>query len=283
MKKKTITLILLLAAVGCCFGQRTVETQVTLENKSNMDLENYPVTVDISHALEGGATTSALVRLNGIEIPCQLDDIDGDRVADELFFLTTLKKKAKQTYTIVLSDTDAPRRYEPRVYADLMLTNKKIKESNKQDLYISQLTVDRGVNPYWMLHHHGCAFENELVAYRIYFDHRQNIDLYGKKHRRIELPVTQFYTSEEQLAEGYGVDVLWAGDAIGCGSFKDWKKGQPENWTEVGVRGQRVVTTGPLRTVVEVYDLGVKEEDDLLYDMHQYYTLYAGHRDRPGY
>ena len=137
MKKKSITLILLLAAVCCCFGQRTVETQVTLENKSNMDLEIYPVTVDVSHALEGGAATSALVRLNGTEIPCQLDDIDGDRVVDELFFLTTLKKKAKQTYTIVLSDTDAPRSYKPRVYADLMLTNKKIKESNKQDLYIS--------------------------------------------------------------------------------------------------------------------------------------------------
>ena len=51
MKKRSITLILLFAAVGCCFGQRTVETQVTLENKSNMDLENYPVTVDISLSL----------------------------------------------------------------------------------------------------------------------------------------------------------------------------------------------------------------------------------------
>ena len=39
------------------------------------------------------------------------------------------------------------------------------------------------------------------------------------------------------------MDVLWAGNAIGCGSFKDWKGGKPENWTEVGVRGQRIVTT----------------------------------------
>lgn len=280
MKKKSITLILLLAAVCCCFGQRTVETQVTLENKSNMDLENYPVTVDISHALEGGATTSALVRLNGIEIPCQLDDIDGDRVADELFFLTTLKKKAKQTYAIVLSDTDAPRSYEPRVYADLMLTNKKIKESNKQDLYISQLTVDRGVNPYWMLHHHGCAFENELVAYRIYFDHRQTVDIYGKYRKGLELKDTQFYPDDTQKAAGYGDDVLWVGNTFGLGTLRGWDGTAPTMIEDVEHRGQRIVARGPLRTIIEVTD-----EDWLPsgaaqpVTMTTHYTLYAGRRD----
>ena len=135
------------------------------------------------------------------------------------------------------------------------------------------------VNIFNDIYMHGITLESELVGYRIYFDHRQNIDLYGKKFRRIELPETQFYTSAGQLSDGYGVDVLWAGQAIGCGSFKDWKKGKPETWADVGVRGQRVVTTGALRTVVEVYDLGVKGEKELTYDMHQYYSLYAGHRD----
>ena len=45
------------------------------------------------------------------------------------------------------------------------------------------------------------------------------------------------------------------------------------------MRGQRVVTTGALRTVVELYDLGVRGEDELMYDMRQRYSLYAGHRD----
>jgi len=34
-----------------------------------------------------------------------------------------------------------------------------------------------------------------------------------------------------------------------------------------------------LRTVVEVYDLGVEGDDDLTYSMYQRYSLYAGHRD----
>ena len=220
------------------------------------------------------------MRLNGIEIPCQLDDINGDRVADELFFLTTLKKKAKQTYTIVLSDTDAPRRYEPRVYADLMLTNKKIKESNKQDLYISQLTVDRGVNPYWMLHHHGCAFENELVAYRIYFDHRQTVDIYGKYRKGLELKDTQFYPDDTQKAAGYGDDVLWVGNTFGLGTLRGWDGTAPTMVEDVEHRGQRIVARGPLRTIIEVTD-----EDWLPsgaaqpVTMTTHYTLYAGRRD----
>ena len=43
---------------------------------------------------------------------------------------------------------------------------------------------------------------------RIYMDKRQTIDLYGKFHKGLELEQTQFYTSKEQKAQGYGADVL---------------------------------------------------------------------------
>ena len=101
----------------------------------------------------------------------------------------------------------------------MMLTNKKIKSTNKQDLYISSLTVDNGTNPYWMLHHHGPAFENEMVAYRIYFDHRQTVDTYGKYHKGLELKQTQFYPDDEQKAKGFGDDVLWVGNTFGLGAL----------------------------------------------------------------
>ena len=272
--------MLMLTAVGCCFGQRTVETQVTLENKSTIDLENYPMTIDIGNTFEGGVVRSALVRLDGEEIPCQIDDIDGDRKADELFFLTPLKKKSKQTYTIVLSDSGTPRTYTSRVYTDLMLTNKNIKESNKQDLYISQLTVDRGVNPYWMLHHHGCAFENELVAYRIYFDHRQTVDIYGKYKKGLELKDTQFYPDNEQKAAGYGDDVLWVGNTFGLGTLRGWNGNAPTMIEDVEHRGQRIVARGPLRTIIEVTDVDWLPSGAVQpVTMTTRYTLYASRRD----
>ena len=257
---------------------QSMTVKVTVTNDWKEDKTNEPVVVKFSDMKKVNfEVKSVTVKCKGKDVPCQLDDMDGNGRPDEVFFLADIKDKDTKTYEVKLSAKEQGakgKEQEDRIYTALQLRD-------KQDKHPDVLRVEASgkSNIFNDIYMHGITLESDVVGYRIYFDHRQNIDLYGKKHRRIELPVTQFYTSEEQLAEGYGVDVLWAGDAIGCGSFKDWKKGQPENWTDVGVRGQRVVTTGPLRTIVEVYDLGVKEEDDLLYDMHQYYTLYAGHRD----
>ena len=249
--------------------------QVTVTNDWKEDKVDEPVAVKLPDVKNVGfEVVSATVKCKGKDVPCQLDDMDGDMRPDEVFFLADIKGKDTKTYEVKLSAKEAKREVEPRIYTALQIRD-------KQDKHPDVLRVEAPGKSFLFndIYMHGITIESELTGYRIYFDHRQNIDLYGKRYRRIELPTTQFYTSEEQLKEGYGVDVLWAGNAIGCGSFKDWKKGQPENWTDVGVRGQRVVTTGSLRTVVEVYDLGVRGEDDLMYDMHQYYSLYAGHRD----
>lgn len=263
--------------LGCCMvaSAQTKTLQVTVTNDWKKDKVDEPVAVTLPEMKKlGFEVRSATVKCKGKEVPCQLDDMDGDLCPDEVFFLADIKGKDTKTYEVKLSAKEVKKEVEPRIYTALQLRD-------KQDKHPDVLRVEAPGKSFLFndIYMHGITIESELTGYRIYFDHRQNIDLYGKKFRRIELPETQFYTSEEQLKQGYGVDVLWAGNAIGCGSFKDWKKNHPENWTEVAVRGQRVVTTGPLRTVVEVYDLGVRDEEERIYDMHQYYSLYAGHRD----
>lgn len=267
-----------LCCVAAMAQARTVK--VTVSNEWNMDKANEPVVVKLNEVKKlGFEVKSAKVMLAGKEVACQLDDMNGDLKADEVFFLTDIRKGEKQVFDVELQGatsnlTQGKADENARIYTALQIRD-------KQDKHPDVLRVEAAGESFLFndIYMHGVTIESDIVGYRIYFDHRQNIDLYGKKYRRIELPETQFYTSTEQLQQGYGVDVLWAGNAIGCGSFKDWKNGQPENWTKVAVRGQRVVTTGALRTVVEVYDLGVQAEDGSTYDMHQYYSLYAGHRD----
>ena len=174
---------------GALMAQKTIEVSVT--NPAKEERKAQPVVLQL--AAMGMDVRSAIVTQDGQEIASQLDDLDGDGRMDELCFLTDLEKKGKQSFRVELLPTGEPRQYEARVYADMMLTNKKIKSSNKQDLYISSLTVDNGTNPYWMLHHHGPAFENELVAYRIYFDHRQTVDTYGKYHKGLPDSATTCY------------------------------------------------------------------------------------------
>lgn len=269
---------------------------VEVSNPSDLDKVDESVVVKLKDVKKVDfSVRHASVSDNGSLIQCQLDDMDGDLENDELFFVTDIKAHETKTFEVKIAEQPlmpvyvAPKGKENRVYTALQFRDKK-------DRFPDLLRVEaKGTTDLFNdIYMHGVTIESELTGYRIYFDARQNIDLYGKKYRRIELPETQFYTSAEQLAQGYGVDVLWAGQAIGCGSFKRFEDGKPANWTDVALRGQRVVTQGPLRTVIEVYNLGVKGSQQnppgiakrtgvvakpIAYDVHQYYTLVAGHRD----
>ena len=273
MKPTRLLFLLMLAMPMAALAQTRFDVEVN--NPMQIARKDAPVTCRVTHDVR-----SALVTLNGQEIPCQLDDLNGDGLMDELFFLADIGPQESQTYNVELYVEGSPRRYEPRVYVEMMLTNKKIKETNKQDLYISQLTVDRGVNPYWMLHHHGAAFESELVAYRIYFDHRQTVDIYGKYRQGLELHDTQFYPDQAQKDAGFGDDVLWVGNTLGVGTLRGWDGQQPTMVQDVEQRSQRIVSRGPLRTIVEVKAKGwVPQAGQEPIDMTQRYTLVAGHRD----
>lgn len=273
MKPTRLLFLLMLAMPMAALAQTRFDVEVS--NPMQIARKDAPVTCRVTHDVR-----SALVTLNGQEIPCQLDDLNGDGLMDELFFLADIGPQESQTYNVELYVEGSPRHYEPRVYVEMMLTNKKIKETNKQDLYISQLTVDRGVNPYWMLHHHGAAFESELVAYRIYFDHRQTVDIYGKYRQGLELHDTQFYPDQAQKDAGFGDDVLWVGNTLGVGTLRGWDGQQPTMVQDVEQRSQRIVSRGPLRTIVEVKAKGwVPQAGQEPIDMTQRYTLVAGHRD----
>ena len=256
--------------------------QVTVINHSAFERTAEPITISIDESKD---IKSATVSHNGMVIPCQLDDIDGNGVYDQLFFVTSLGKKQKKVFNVTLSRQESESASTQKVYAQMMLTNKKIKSSNKQDLYINSLSVDNGTNPYWMLHHHGPAFENELVAYRIYFDERQTVDIYGKYKKGLELRETQFYPDSMQKANGFGDDILWVGKTFGLGAMRGWANEQPQMLQDVEKRTLSIVAAGPLRTIVKVEDRGWNPyypkncKNNERITMTTLYTLSTGRRE----
>ena len=273
---KTLTTLLALLAAMPTFSQRAFD--VTVENNYQKNKKNVPIVLGLRDY--GTNVKSAMVTNDGKEIACQLDDLDQDGLYDELCFLTDIDGNSTKRFNITLYNEGKPRTYEPQVYVEMLLSNKKVKESNKQDLYISELTVDNGTNPYWQLHHHGAAFENDMVAYRIYFDHRQTVDIYGKYKKRLELQQTQFYPDNKQKAAQYGDDVLWVGSTLGLGTLRGWDGQKPTMLENVDKRSQRIISRGPIRTIVEVKDKGwTPQPGDKPIDMTALYTLYAGRRE----
>ena len=275
--KKSLSIVLLTLA-SAAIAQQTIT--VSVSNPSKSVRADEPVVIDLAPY---GDIRSALVTVDNQEIPCQLDDLDQNETFDELCFLADLKGQEKKQYTVTLYTEGEPRTYPARVFAEMVLGNSKDKtlKKNQQNNYIESITA-RGdaAYTYNIQHHHGVDFESELNGIRIYFDARQTLDLYGKFKKQLELRETQFYTDQEQKAAGYGDDVLWVGNTFGLGAFRGWNGKSPTLIEPVRSRTQRVISYGPLRTIVEIVDRGWEAvEGKPKLNMTLRYTQYAGHRD----
>jgi hypothetical protein len=280
--KKTFTLLLLTAISGAMMANRIIT--VTVSNSLNVARTDVPVVISLSPYSD---IRSALVTSNGQEVPCQLDDLNQDETFDELCFLTDMGKKETKVFTVSLSDMGEPRHYPARVYAEMVMANTKDKtlKKHQQNNYIEAITA-RGdaAYTYNLQHHHGVDFESELNGIRIYFDARQTLDLYGKFKKQLELKETQFYTTDEQKQQGYGDDVLWVGQTFGLGAFRGWNGKEPTHVEPLRSRTQRIISYGPLRTIVELADRGWQapapgNTAPTPLNMTLRYTQYAGHRD----
>lgn len=260
---------------GNAMAQHTLT--VTVSNPGKAERSQEPVTIPLN---KYPLTQRAEVKMDGNTLPYQLDDLDKDGIYDELFFLVNLDKKAEKKITVTLFNNGHPEAFPPKVYAELLLRNSKVKEKNKHDIYLQSITAPKGTNMYSTVHHHGMAFESEYCAYRVYFDNRQTVDMYGKYKHQLEIKETQFYPTEEQKAQGYGDDVLWVGNTYGLGAMRGWNGQEQTLLNDVNFITQRVLAAGPLRTICEIENRGWLANASLpRITMTVRYTLYAGHRD----
>lgn len=146
---------------------------------------------------------------------------------------------------------------------------------------------------YHELHHHGVAVESELVAYRIYFDKKQTIDVYCKRTPRLELAQSYWYPNDSLLAEGYGDDILRVKGTVGVGTVKYWSPSPTDNRSplchieDVGERQQWIVKKTHNKATIAVCDIDwtvpdgkqdIPEERQVV-NLNVEYTMRAGHRD----
>lgn len=269
-----ICLALLAGELSASAQGQEKKIEVIVENPWNAEKVDEPVVIDLSSLGAGFTVKSATVFDGTNEIPSQLDDMNGDTRADELAFVINLPASGKKTLNVTLSSLKSDKTYLARVYAEMLFrTSKKNKYAKGYAIY-----ADGASDTYNVQHHHGAAFESELVAYRIYFNEKQTTDLYGKFHKGLELEESQFYPTGEQLKRGFGDDVIKVNSSCGAGTLRGWDGTQSTLIKPVAVRGQRILASGPVRTIVDAEVKGWQYQNKEL-NMINRYTLYAGHRD----
>ena len=275
MKRYTslLTSLLWLAAL-CASAQEDLTLTVALKNTWDKARQDAPAVIRLADLQAGFPIRSAVVRDARQEIPSQLDDLDGDLLPDELAFVIDLPARGIRQVTVTLSATKTQKTYPPRVFAQMLVRDAK----KGKHAPVQSITVPGTTNFYNMLYGHGPMFESELVGYRIYFNEKQTIDPYGKFNKGLELEKSQFYPNDAQLAQGFGDDVLLVGNSCGVGTLKGWDGQKATHVKPIAGRTERILASGPVRTVVEVEVKGWAYQGSEL-SMTQRYLLYAGHRD----
>lgn len=277
MKYPKILVAAMLLVGGMAANAETKTIRIGLANALNVKRSDVPVVISLKDIPFN--VVDAVVKDGDREVPSQIDDLDRNLRNDELAFVIDMEAKGKKTLTVELySDKQTERNYPRRTYGDMIVRDFKTKKKNKFPGYIHSLSAPEGVDVFHLLHHHGADFESELVAYRVYFDERQTYDLYGKYNKQLELQTSQFYPDDEQLAAGYGDDVLLAGQTVGLGALRGWDGQKPTMVSPVKSRGQRMVASGPVRTIVELTDEGWQLGGQT-FNLRQNVIIYAGHRD----
>ena len=137
---------------------------------------------------------------------------------------------------------------------------------------------DPDIDTYHQLHHHGVAVESELMAYRIYFDKKQTVDVYCKRKPQLELATSYWYPNDSLLGEGYGDDILRVSGTVGVGSVKYWDGKKHVHIEPVAERSERIVSQSRNSATIEVAVKDWQIEGKSV-DMQVQYTLQAGHRD----
>lgn len=247
--------------------------KITVSNDSGSDKKDAPIALSLADIPVKFAVKSGTVVCENKEIPSQLDDLNNDNQPDEIAFVLDIPASSSRTVEITFSSEKKDQNYPARVYAEMLMRGDDGKHQP-----ITSLTTLGSSDIYNLLHHHGPAFESELTAYRIYFDKKQTVDIYGKFNKQLEIEESQFYPTDEQLTRGFGDDVLLVGGSGGLGALKGWDGQKALHIEPVATRTETVLATGPVRTIVDISVKDWSYQGSSL-NMTIRYILYAGHRD----
>jgi unsaturated chondroitin disaccharide hydrolase len=209
-----------------------------------------PVPVVVTHTAAATIEEDAAL-VQAAEVPSQVDDVDGDGTADEIAFQIPLAAQETRVVTIAYGDAATLWRlrgeYPARTHARFAAK------------------------------YEGPGWESEKTAWRLYFDARNAIDLFGKRRPGLHLETfaQPGYDYHREIA--IGRDIYKNGEALGIGSIGALVDGAVVKVADVAARQQRVVSTGPVRAIVEIAYKGWKVGGRSV-DLVSRFTQWAGER-----
>ncbi len=181
---------------------------------------------------------------NGTWLPSQCDDVDGDGKWDELAFLCSLK--AGESKKVVFEIPDSLPEFPKRTNIRFGRMTKPFEEVTA-DL---RLKINVITTPEYQME--GPAWENDVIAFRNYYDARNGIDIFGKCTAEMVMDSVGVNGRVYHTLADWGMDILKVGNSLGAGAIAI---GIGDSLYRVGPCEEgryRHVSEGPVRALFEL-------------------------------
>lgn len=269
MKSTFFVKLILVYSVAFLFTACSPEKtpSINIENPSTLERHDELVVLKRS-AIEGKTGPMdngkyVMLTANGRPVLVQYDDMDGDGQWDELAFLYSFKAKEKVDFLLGISDAPASIKAAVRAHV------RHIKK-NADDSFGSIITMDsmppgnlqtdftkKLLPPYLT---EGPAWENDKVAFRLYFDTRNGKDVFGKIIPGMVMDtIGANQNASYHALSNWGMDILHVGKSLGAGSVAIETKDNNGKDTLIRLGGAnvksetyKVVTDGPIRAIFRI-------------------------------
>ena len=263
--------IFLVLLAGC--QQKEYYTISNPVNKKITDLATVVSRREVNRFLPD-STTGLPVMVKDIKgklVPSQCDDLNGDGNWDELVFLSNLDIGESRKLIFEPVEPTAYPVFDVRTHLRFCRANEPY-DTAWGDLRMKTNDTKFTIPVYQM---EGPAWENDVVAYRNYYDARNGIDIYGKRVQEMVLDSVGIKGRNYHELADWGMDILKVGNSLGAGAIAICTG---DSLYRVGPCEEgrfRLISQGPVRTVFELTYKNVPA-GDRLYSVKQRISIYAG-------
>lgn len=290
MKKTFLKLRLIFLSVFL-YSQCQIDsgkTKISLTNSSSVDLSDKAISIQRSLLAEipQGEVFALVISSKGDTIPAQLDDLDGDKIWDELFLVADLPANAKGNFSLewVSKKPNFPVRTSVR-FGKRLSADIPVKPALDEVLTARQIPWALGFQRYQT---DGPTWENDKVGFRHYLDGRNAKDVFGKKISAISpedvglnengAPVDNYHVMEE-----WGRDILSVGNSVGIGGYGLLAGNEllrlgiiaGDTMSNVEKTSFRIVTEGPVRSVLN-YQYSNWKSGNRKYEVEENTSIWPG-------
>ncbi len=244
-------------------------------NKTITALADQPLVLDRTDLNYGGNDFFIFQNENGMPIPVQFDDLDGDGLWDEVALELNFDASGTRKFTFKrIPESELPE-FEIKTGAHLGYSPKR--DNEFESIISNTRPIDHSAQSTPFLYQYeGPGWESDKVAFRAYFDSRNGKDIFGKRQPDLVAHKIGLNENYHELRD-WGMDVLKVGNSLGAGAIAMIKNDSIYRLTNTLKSQFRIITEGPVRSIIEFQYTGW-EVTGVKYDLTETISIWAGKR-----